>query len=98
MQYTLSNDNFEVIVDSKGCEIVSVIRKSDNKQYIWSGQPDIWKRHNHLLVLLSHHPLIPTNATENTPSLPVAFYVFISLSFIVICFSTYFDCHVRKNR
>ena len=32
MQYTLSNDNFEVIVDSKGCEIVSVIRKSDNKQ------------------------------------------------------------------
>lgn len=31
MQYTLSNDNFEVIVDSKGCEIVSVIRKSDNK-------------------------------------------------------------------
>ena len=37
MQYTLSNDNFEVIVDSKGCEIVSVIRKSDNKQYIWSG-------------------------------------------------------------
>ena len=29
MQYTLSNDNFEVIVDSKGCEIVSVIRKSD---------------------------------------------------------------------
>lgn len=36
MQYTLSNDNFEVIVDSKGCEIVSVIRKSDNKQYIWS--------------------------------------------------------------
>ena len=40
MQYTLSNDNFEVIVDSKGCEIVSVIRKSDNKQYIWSGQPD----------------------------------------------------------
>lgn len=44
MQYTLSNDNFEVIVDSKGCEIVSVIRKSDNKQYIWSGQPDIWKK------------------------------------------------------
>ena len=34
MQYTLSNDNFEVIVDSKGCEIVSVIRKSDNKQYM----------------------------------------------------------------
>lgn len=32
MQYTLSNDNFEVIVDSKGCEIVSVIRKSDNKR------------------------------------------------------------------
>lgn len=49
MQYTLSNDNFEVIVDSKGCEIVSVIRKSDNKQYIWSGQPDIWKRHTPVL-------------------------------------------------
>ena len=45
MQYTLSNDNFEVIVDSKGCEIVSVIRKSDNKQYIWytSIIPAGWK-------------------------------------------------------
>ena len=32
MQYTLSNDNFEVIVDSKGCEIVSVIRKSEDSQ------------------------------------------------------------------
>lgn len=52
MQYTLSNDNFEVIVDSKGCEIVSVIRKSDNKQYIWSGQPDIWKRHTPVLFPL----------------------------------------------
>lgn len=28
MQYTLSNDNFEVIVDSKGCEIVSVIERA----------------------------------------------------------------------
>lgn len=52
MQYTISNDNFEVIVDSKGCEIVSVIRKSDNKQYIWSGQPDIWKRHTPVLFPL----------------------------------------------
>ena len=52
MQYTLSNDNFEVIVDSKGCEIVSVIRKSDNKQYIWSGQPDVWKRHTPVLFPL----------------------------------------------
>ena len=52
MQYTFSNDNFEVIVDSKGCEIVSVIRKSDNKQYIWSGQPDIWKRHTPVLFPL----------------------------------------------
>jgi len=41
-----------LVVDSKGCEIVSVIRKSDNKQYIWSGQPDIWKRHTPVLFPL----------------------------------------------
>ena len=38
MQYTLSNDNFEVIVDSKGCElleraIISSIYGQDSQTY-----------------------------------------------------------------
>lgn len=52
MQYTISNDTFEVLVDSKGCEITSVIRKNDGKQYIWSGEPSVWKRHTPVLFPL----------------------------------------------
>ena len=37
MQYKIYNDDFDVIIDSKGCEIISVVRKQDSKQYIWNG-------------------------------------------------------------
>ena len=36
MQYKLYNDDFDIIIDSKGCEIISVVRKQDSKQYIWT--------------------------------------------------------------
>ena len=52
MQYKLYNDDFEVTVDSKGCEIVSVVRRQDKKQYIWDGNPDAWKRHTPVLFPL----------------------------------------------
>ena len=49
MQYKIYNDDFDVIIDSKGCEIISVVRKQDSKQYIWNGNPDAWKRHTPVL-------------------------------------------------
>lgn len=52
MQYKLENDNFNVIIDSKGCELISAVRKQDEKQYIWDGSPDIWKRHTPVLFPL----------------------------------------------
>ena len=52
MQYKLYNDDFDVIIDSKGCEIISVVRKQDSKQYIWNGNPDAWKRHTPVLFPL----------------------------------------------
>lgn len=52
MQYKLYNDSFEVTIDSKGCEIISVVRKQDGKQYIWNGNPDAWKRHTPVLFPL----------------------------------------------
>ena len=30
MQYKLYNDDFDIIIDSKGCEIISVVRKQDS--------------------------------------------------------------------
>ena len=52
MQYKIYNDDFDVIIDSKGCEIISVVRKQDSKQYIWNGNPDAWKRHTPVLFPL----------------------------------------------
>lgn len=52
MQYKLYNDDFDIIIDSKGCEIISVVRKQDSKQYIWNGNPDAWKRHTPVLFPL----------------------------------------------
>ena len=52
MQYKIYNDDFDVIIDSKGCVIISVVRKQDSKQYIWNCNPDAWKRHTPVLFPL----------------------------------------------
>ena len=45
MQYIIENNDFKVTVDSKGCEVVSVLKKSDDTEYIWCGDASAWKRH-----------------------------------------------------
>ena len=44
-EYVIENDVLKVTVNSKGCELSSVVRKSDNNEYMWDAKPDIWKRH-----------------------------------------------------
>lgn len=44
-EYIIENDVFKVTVNSKGCELSSVVRKSDNNEYMWDANPDAWKRH-----------------------------------------------------
>ena len=49
MQYIIENNDFKVTVDSKGCEVVSVLKKSDDTEYIWCGDASAWKRHTPVL-------------------------------------------------
>ena len=49
MRYILENDVLKASVDSKGCEVVSVLRKQDKKEYIWNGGEWAWKRHTPVL-------------------------------------------------
>lgn len=50
--YVLENEAFRATVDSKGCELSSVVRKSDNKEFIWCADPAAWKRHAPVLFPL----------------------------------------------
>lgn len=49
MQYIIENNDFKVTVDSKVCEVVSVLKKSDDTEYIWCGDASAWKRHTPVL-------------------------------------------------
>lgn len=49
MIYNMENEFFEMKVESKGCEIVSLKRKDIGAEYIWDGNPDAWKRHAPIL-------------------------------------------------
>ncbi len=51
MRYTIENDYLQVGIDSKGCELVSVIDKA-GEEHIWEGNPDVWKRHAPVLFPL----------------------------------------------
>jgi len=47
--YIMENDLIKATVRSMGCELISVIRKTDNREYMWCGNPDAWKRRSPLL-------------------------------------------------
>lgn len=49
MIYTIENDLVKATFTSKGAELISYILKSDNKEYIWQGNPEIWAKHAPLL-------------------------------------------------
>lgn len=50
--YILENDVLKATMASHGCELISVIRKADGREYIWPGKPDVWKRHAPVLFPL----------------------------------------------
>ena len=47
--YVIENEQLKVTVRSSGCEIVSVIKKSDGREFMWDGNPDAWCRHSPIL-------------------------------------------------
>lgn len=51
-EYILENEPFKAVVSSKGCELISVVRKTDGREYLWCGAPEIWKRHAPVLFPL----------------------------------------------
>lgn len=48
MIYTLENDSLRVRVSSQGAEMVSIINKKNNSEYLWNAG-DAWKRHSPVL-------------------------------------------------
>lgn len=45
MQYSLSNQQLELKVNSLGAELCSVKAKADQLEYIWQADPGLWARH-----------------------------------------------------
>lgn len=48
MRYVIENDELKATIDSHGAELVSLIKKDTNEEYIWSGVR-FWKRHSPVL-------------------------------------------------
>lgn len=44
MRYFLENDILKVELESFGAEVKSIIRKSNNREYMWYGNPKFWGR------------------------------------------------------
>ena len=43
--YTIENDRIKVTVSDQGAEMVSLIGKKDNTEYLWQGDPTYWTGH-----------------------------------------------------
>jgi galactose mutarotase-like enzyme len=52
MEYIIENEQLKAMVSSKGCELISVTGKENNREYIWNANPDAWKRHAPVLFPL----------------------------------------------
>ena len=50
--YILENESFKATIASSGAELVSMVRKADDKEYIWDAKPEVWKRHAPVLFPL----------------------------------------------
>ena len=44
MRYCLENETLRVEIDTHGAEIKSVVRKEDDTEYMWNGDPKYWGR------------------------------------------------------
>ncbi len=49
MTITLENSQLRIAVISKGAELRSVVRKDNNLEYIWSGDPSVWGKTSPIL-------------------------------------------------
>lgn len=49
MNITIENEKYTVVINSFGAEIQSFKRKSDNTEFIWSGDSSVWKNHAPIL-------------------------------------------------
>lgn len=50
--HTLENESLKVVISSFGAELISVRRKSDDREYMWNADPSVWKRHAPVLFPL----------------------------------------------
>lgn len=48
MNPTISNSNLTAIINPLGAELIS-LKNSDNKEYIWEGNPEFWGKHSPIL-------------------------------------------------
>lgn len=49
VNYTLENNHLSISAKNSGAELTSIIKKSNNKQYLWNADPSYWKRHSPIL-------------------------------------------------
>ena len=42
--YFIENDRIRIGIASHGAELVSLVRKSDDREYMWSGDAAFWNR------------------------------------------------------
>ncbi len=47
--YIIENSLIRSTIRSMGCELISVVRKTDGREYMWCGNPDAWKRRSPIL-------------------------------------------------
>ena len=45
MNYYIENNKLRVTMSSKGAELISLWDKENGKEYIWNGDPSVWKWH-----------------------------------------------------
>ncbi len=51
-EYILENETWKAVISTDGAELISMKRKTDNREYIWSAKPEVWKRHAPILFPL----------------------------------------------
>lgn len=49
MQYTIKNELFTVVIDSKGAELSSMKSTASGTEYVWQANPSVWARHAPIL-------------------------------------------------
>ena len=49
MKITLENNFISATFESKGAELISLIKKTTNLNFIWNGNPSFWAKHSPIL-------------------------------------------------